>query len=80
VDAIEYARKSLAQSLRDAREHAGLTQAARAYKLGVTQAMVSQGESGAMRVRERYLRNVLKACGLPVGWKGTVTGGRAAPR
>jgi ribosome-binding protein aMBF1 (putative translation factor) len=70
VDAIEYARKSIATNLRAAREAAGLTQAALADKLGVSQSMVSQGESATMRVSERYVRAVLKACGLPEDWGG----------
>jgi transcriptional regulator with XRE-family HTH domain len=69
VDAVEYGRRSLGRSLRAAREAAGLTQAALANKLGKAQPMVSGAETGAVRVGERYVADVLKACGLPRDWK-----------
>lgn len=31
--------------------------------------MVSGAESGRVNVSERYMRSVLKACGLPEDWK-----------
>jgi ribosome-binding protein aMBF1 (putative translation factor) len=68
VDALEYTALSIASDLRKAREESGLTQAALAKKLKVSQPMVSGAESGRVRVSDRYVRNVLKACGLPEGW------------
>ena len=70
VDAIEYARVSIGGTLKAAREHAGLTQAELAKALKKSQPMVSGAESGTISVSERYVRAVLKACGLPEDWKG----------
>lgn len=71
VDAVEYTRRSLGKTLRAAREAAGLTQAGLAEKLGKAQPMVSGAETGTVRVGERYVAAVLKACGLPPGWKAS---------
>jgi transcriptional regulator with XRE-family HTH domain len=60
---------SVAKRLYDARRHAGLTQAQLAKRLGKSQPMVSQAESGAARVSERYVRTVLDACRLPSTWR-----------
>jgi DNA-binding XRE family transcriptional regulator len=68
VDAIEYARGSLASTLKAAREHAGLTQAELAKALKKSQPMVSGAESGTISVSERYVAAVLKACRLPEDW------------
>jgi transcriptional regulator with XRE-family HTH domain len=68
VDAVDYARKSIGKNLRLARERAWLTQTELAIKLGRTQPMVSGAENGSIRVGERYLAAVLKACGLPKDW------------
>ena len=70
VDALEYTLRSIASDLRKAREEASLTQTELAKKLKVSQPMVSGAESGRVRVSERYVRNVLKACGLPEDWNG----------
>jgi ribosome-binding protein aMBF1 (putative translation factor) len=72
VDAHEFMRTALATTLRKAREHAKLTQADLAERMGKSQTMVSQAESGAARVSERYVRAVLEACGLPEDWKPSV--------
>jgi DNA-binding XRE family transcriptional regulator len=80
VDAIEFARSSLAGDLRAAREEAGLTQAELAKKLGKSQTMVSQAEAGYVSVGERYVAAVLKACRLPKDWKPRKTGARARER
>jgi ribosome-binding protein aMBF1 (putative translation factor) len=77
VDAMEYTRKRLGESLRAARETAGLTQEQLAKKLGRKQPMVSGAESGGVRVGARYVAAVLKACGLPKDWKPK-TGARKA--
>jgi ribosome-binding protein aMBF1 (putative translation factor) len=69
VDAVAYTRRSLGKTLRAAREAAGLTQAELAEKLGKAQPMVSGAEAGRVRVGERYVAAVLKACGLPKDWK-----------
>ncbi len=70
VDAVEFARNSIAKDLRAMREAAGLTQVELAKRLKKSQAFVSGAESGASRVGERYVMAVLKACGLPEDWKG----------
>jgi ribosome-binding protein aMBF1 (putative translation factor) len=71
VDAHTFVRQSIAIDLRAARESAGLTQAQLAERMSKSQTMISQAESGAMRVSERYVRAVLKSCGLPIDWNGT---------
>lgn len=70
VDAHSFVRQTLGENLRAAREQAKLTQAELAEKLGKSQTMISQAESGAARVSERYVRTVLKACKLPPDWVG----------
>jgi DNA-binding XRE family transcriptional regulator len=86
VDAREFTRGSIAAGLRAAREHAKLTQSELAERMGKSQTMVSQAESGTARVSERYVRAVLEACGLPEDWGGktaargdTKRSGRRAP-
>ncbi|MBP7756067.1 MAG: helix-turn-helix transcriptional regulator [Acidobacteria bacterium] len=46
---------------------AGLTQAELGRRLRRSQAMVSAAENGAMRVGERYVKAVLRACGGAAG-------------
>jgi len=70
VDAHAFVRESIAMDLRAAREHAKLTQANLAKRMGKSQTLVSQAEAGIARVSERYVRAVLKACRLPVDWSG----------
>lgn len=70
VDAHSLTRQSIAEGVRQAREHAGLTQGELAAKMGKSQTMISQAESGNARVSERYVAAVLKACGLPKDWAG----------
>ncbi len=70
VDAVEYARGSLARTLAAARKQSGLTQAELAKRLGKSQPMVSGAENGTVSVSERYVASVLKACGLPKDWTG----------
>lgn len=67
--AVEFGMKSLGRSLRAARETAGLTQAELAKKLHRSQSLVSSAESGSVRVGQRYVQAVLKACRLPEDWK-----------
>ncbi len=67
--AMDVILASLGRDLRLAREHAGLTQAALAKKLRKAQSTVSGSESGQIRVSERYVKAVLRACGLPEDWK-----------
>jgi len=64
VDAVAFARESIGRDLRAARERAGFTQAELAKRLRRSQAMVSAAENGGMRVGERYVKAVLRACGL----------------
>lgn len=52
----------IAADLRAMREKAGLTQAQLARKLRRSQAMVSRAESGTLRVGERYVQAVARAC------------------
>jgi transcriptional regulator with XRE-family HTH domain len=67
-DAIAYGRASLAQDLLAARKAAELTQAELARRLRISQPLVSQAEQGKVKVGERYVASVLKACGLPSNW------------
>ena len=68
VDALEYARRSLGMTLHAARETAGLSQTDLARRLRESQPLVSGAENGAVRVGERYVAAVLRACGLPEDW------------
>ena len=77
VDAIEYARGSIGATLKAAREHAGLPQAALAKALRKSQPMISGAEGGTISVSERYVRAVLTACGLPEDWTGPKPARRA---
>jgi ribosome-binding protein aMBF1 (putative translation factor) len=78
VDALEYARGSLARTLTAARKQAGLTQAELADRLGKSQPMISGAETGTVSVSERFVASVLKACGLPKDWTGPKRSKRAA--
>jgi len=69
VNALEYMDKSLGKNLRAARQEAGLTQVQLAKKLKKSQALVASAEGGRIRVSERYVLAVLKACDLPDDWK-----------
>jgi ribosome-binding protein aMBF1 (putative translation factor) len=79
ADAVEYARASIGDALKAAREHAGLTQVELAEKLGKSQTMVARAEGGQLSVGERYVAAVLKACGLPKDWKPKARGDRRRP-
>lgn len=68
VDAVAWTRTTVGASLRQARETAGLTQAALAKKLKRSQPMIARAEAGKLRVGERYVSAVLKACKLPADW------------
>jgi DNA-binding XRE family transcriptional regulator len=70
VDARTFVRRSIAVDLRAAREHARLTQAELAKRMGKSQTLVSQAESGTARISERYVHAVLATCGLPANWSG----------
>jgi transcriptional regulator with XRE-family HTH domain len=59
-------RGNLARRVREVREHAGLTQAELARRLGRSQTVVSLAETGGTRIGEPYLRRVMVACGLLV--------------
>jgi transcriptional regulator with XRE-family HTH domain len=72
VDALEFTLISLGRNLKTAREHAGLSQAELAKKLGKAQTTVSQAEAGKIRVSEKYVLGVLSACGLPDDWRAPV--------
>lgn len=82
-DGIGWARAQLGQTLRRAREEAGLSQAALAKRLKKSQTLVARAESGDVRVAERYVAAVLKACKLPADWPAmekTVSPSTRAPR
>lgn len=64
-------RENIGRHLRNARKHAGLTQAELAKKLKKSQAMVSGAENGTVKTGWPYAKAVLKACGLPEDWKAT---------
>jgi len=76
VDAVEFANAAIAADLRAAREKAGLSQPELAKKLRKSPSMVSGVEAGRVRVGERYVAAVLKACGLPKDWKAPGAKGR----
>lgn len=69
VDAEEFMARELGETLRKARESAGMTQAQLATKLKKSQGMVSAAELGKKEIGARYVASVLKACGLPDNWK-----------
>jgi len=69
VNAVTFGMESLGRSLRLAREEAGLTQAELAKRLRRSQAMVSSAETGTVRIGQRYVAAVLRACKLPEDWK-----------
>lgn len=79
-DAHAFVRESIARDLRAAREHAELTQAELAARMRKSQTMISQAESGTARISERYVKAVLKACGLPEDWAGPKRTKRRAKR
>jgi ribosome-binding protein aMBF1 (putative translation factor) len=66
-DARKVVRENLGASLREARKKVGLSQAALAKKLRVSQSMVSKVESGKVRAGERYVAKVMKYLGTQGG-------------
>lgn len=64
-DACSRGLKGIARRLREARRAAGLSQVDLARKLGRSQPFVSQTENARVRVGDKHLRSVLRACGLP---------------
>jgi DNA-binding XRE family transcriptional regulator len=67
ADAFAHAGATIGATLKRAREAAGLTQAQLAQRLGKTRTQVSGAESGWIRVSDRYVAAVTKACGQPGG-------------
>ncbi len=67
-DGVDWAREEMGRTLRQAREAGGLSQGELAKKLGKSQTLVSRAESGDMSVSEKYVADVLAACGLPKDW------------
>lgn len=59
---------TLLDRLRKAREHAGLTQAAFAEKVGVSTVTYSRYESGARNVPEEVVERAAEATGVPIEW------------
>jgi transcriptional regulator with XRE-family HTH domain len=73
----------MGRRVRLARDAAGITQAALAKRMGLTQAMVSRAESGKVRVTDAYMIRVHKACKLPQNWLPGQSGAarpRAGPK
>ncbi len=68
TEAGAYMLELIGHDLRAAREHAGFTQAELAEKIGKAQGTVSSAEGGKIRVSEKYIKAVLKACKLPADW------------
>lgn len=68
-DGVAWARTTLGQTLRRAREEAGLSQSAVAKRLKRSQTLVARAELGEIRVSERYVKAILKACRLPADWR-----------
>lgn len=62
-DAVLYATKSLGDKLRKIREYGGFTQQQLAEKLGCSQSMVANAESGKTVVGGKYLQRVCGICG-----------------
>jgi mRNA-degrading endonuclease RelE of RelBE toxin-antitoxin system len=65
VDALPYVVMSMARNAAQARLDAGLTQMEVAAKIGVSQTMVAGVERGRIRIGQRYISALLKACGQP---------------
>jgi transcriptional regulator with XRE-family HTH domain len=65
--------------LRAARDKAGLSQPELAKKLRKSQSMVAGAEAGRVRVGERYVAAVLRACKLPKDWKSPTAPPTLAP-
>jgi ribosome-binding protein aMBF1 (putative translation factor) len=80
VLAVDFAQRALGESLRQARESAGLTQAELAAHLKKSPPMVSGAESGRVRVGAAYVKSVLKACKLPEDWTAPKTGAKRRAR
>jgi len=80
VEAIPFMIQSIARDLRAARNHAGLTQVELAKRLKKSQAMVSAAETGRVSVGERYVKSVLRCCGLPPDWPGPAPRPRRAAK
>jgi len=76
--ATQRERKRRAELMRDAREHAGLTQAKLGELIGKSQPMVAGVEAGRVSIGERYRASVLAACGLPDDWTPSVRGAKGA--
>lgn len=80
VDAIVHARLSLARSLRAARKHAGLTRRELAKRLRTSIKSICKSELGRIAVTVKYVKRLLKACGLPLDWSGPPTKRRRVVR
>ena len=70
IDARAFARHTLANNLKKARHQAQMTQVDIAKAMRVSQARISQVESGVEPVSVTFVKRWLKACGLPEDWKG----------
>lgn len=62
--------QAIGRDLKAAREHASLSQLDLANANGSSQGTVSRYERGIGKAEPEYLSRVLKACGLPSGWRG----------
>lgn len=68
VDAITFARGTVASNLKKARTAAGLTRSELARRIGRTVASIADAETGHIAATPRYVAQVLQACGLPKDW------------
>jgi len=69
VEALPYARASIARELLGARREAGLTPERLAARVGKSANFVLESEAGRAEVTERYFFALWRACRLPAGWK-----------
>jgi DNA-binding transcriptional regulator YiaG len=76
VEALPFAKTALGADLKRARLTAKLTQVQLAERLGKSQTLVAQAESGKVDVSARYVAGVLQACGLPKYWPAKSASGR----
>jgi DNA-binding XRE family transcriptional regulator len=69
LEAIALVRRTVGQTLRAARERAGLTHAELAREIGEKPSLVIAAEQGKASVSAQYAPTVLRACGLSKDWK-----------
>lgn len=68
VNASEFFKDLLACNITKARESAGYTAQQLADYMNVSVELVASKESGQSPITEDYVKQVLKACNLPLTW------------